>query len=318
MPRMARYNVPGVVYHLITRFVDRAWFLTDDEERATYLRFLANALVTSDWRCIAYALMSNHIHLAFIAGVDRMATWLKRVHSPFAHWMNKRHGRLGPVLAHRPKDYAVLPQDEAKLIAYIHNNPVRAGVVTRASESTWTSHRAYAGLVEAPSWLHVDDGLRRMGLESGEVDAWIDLTPGSAERPDVRRIHREARRRGALEVATPLFDGQRTTVPLVARPFAHVRVDPRHLIQEIAELTALPETAICSRRRSPELLMARTVASHSGRLLGLTSSDIAAALGVSDQAVSNYRQRALTAFAKEVIERVLERMGAGSKQPKLG
>ena len=39
------------------------------------------------------------------------------------------------------------------LLRYVHNNPVRAGVVDRASDSNWSSHRAYLGLEESPKWL---------------------------------------------------------------------------------------------------------------------------------------------------------------------
>jgi hypothetical protein len=39
------------------------------------------------------------------------------------------------------------------LLRYVHNNPVRAGIVERASESSWSSHRAYLGLEFCPPWL---------------------------------------------------------------------------------------------------------------------------------------------------------------------
>src|SRR5215467_11293888 len=135
--RMARLFVPEVVYHLIWRFVDRRWFFTADEERETYLRMLGHALSQTEWRCLAYALMSNHIHLAAVAGRDPLGPWAKAVNSNFAQWMNQRHGRLGPLIADRPRAHATAPEKEAGVISYIHNNPVRARVVERASDSTW-------------------------------------------------------------------------------------------------------------------------------------------------------------------------------------
>ena len=63
MPRKPRSNQPGVVYHLISRFVEREWFIKEEEEREYYVRLLGRALSESDWRCLAYAVMSNHIHL---------------------------------------------------------------------------------------------------------------------------------------------------------------------------------------------------------------------------------------------------------------
>src|SRR5262245_19821839 len=109
MPRPIRHNVPGTVYHLISRFVDREWFVETPEERATYLRLLARAIQISDWLCLAYAVMSNHIHLAMLAGEQPLGPIIRQVHSPFADWMNRRHDRIGSMFVRGPKDYRVPP-----------------------------------------------------------------------------------------------------------------------------------------------------------------------------------------------------------------
>jgi len=55
MPRLPRFIEPGTVYHLISRFVDREWFIKREDERRTYLRLLGRALLDSDWRCFSFA-----------------------------------------------------------------------------------------------------------------------------------------------------------------------------------------------------------------------------------------------------------------------
>ena len=60
MSRVARLTVPQSLHHVISRFVDREWFFASDVERARYLALLGRALSTTDWRCVAYCLMSNH------------------------------------------------------------------------------------------------------------------------------------------------------------------------------------------------------------------------------------------------------------------
>src|ERR1043165_5525188 len=130
--RVARYIHIGAVHHVICRFVDREWFIRDAHERSRYLELLGEALLKSDWRCMAYALMSSHLHFAMVPGDQDLEHWTKAVNSPFARWMNNRYERLGPLFADRPATYAMKPQDEGALIAYIHNNPVRAGVARRA------------------------------------------------------------------------------------------------------------------------------------------------------------------------------------------
>lgn len=78
----------------------------------------------------------------------------KKVHSPFGNWVNAKRKGIGAILAERPKSVLVHTETYGmELIRYVHNNPVRAGIVERASESGWSSHRAYLGLESAPEWL---------------------------------------------------------------------------------------------------------------------------------------------------------------------
>jgi putative transposase len=303
--RTARNNAPGVAYHVISRFVDREWFFNDDKDRALYLRLLAHALASSDWLCLAYALMSNHIHLSLIAGHMPLSSWAKPAHSAFAQAMNRRYGRLGGVFADRPKDFAVAPEKEGQLLAYIHNNPVRAGVVSQASESEWTSHRAYLGLVRSPKWLHVAEGLARAGFSDGShFDAWVNVTAGESAEVQVDGVRRMVRRRGAINVGTPAGPA----VPLMIRPFAHIRTDPRTLVRLVAEVVRVPEVVLCSRRRMPDAIRARRVVAHCGQAMGLTVGDIAAALGISRQSVSDSGRSPLDERGMRVYSAVCERL----------
>ena len=305
--RPIRHFVPGVVYHLIWRFVDRRWFFSSDEERARYLRLLGRAVSTSDWSCFSYALMDNHIHLGARAGRMHLCDWTRRVNSPFALWLNQRHDRLGPVFAHRVADYAVMPAKVGNLIAYIHNNPVRAGVVAHARDSHWTSHRAYVGLEPAPQWLKIDAGIELGRLSRPEFDTFVENTPGESGIVELDRIGRAVRRLGAVEVATP----SSAVVPLVARAFAHVRPDPRAIVCIAAELSGVPTPLLCSQRRGTDVLVARRATVHAGKALGVSATDLAAALGVSITAVSKIAQRTLGDHEARLTRIIVERAQLG-------
>jgi putative transposase len=303
--RIPRRPTIGAVHHVISRFVDRSWLLTDDQERGEYLRLLGRALDRSSWRCLAYALMSNHIHLAFVAGEDAMSTWTKRTHSPFANWINERHGRLGPVFADRPAMFVVRPEHEGRLIAYIHNNPVRAGVAPSPGASPWTSHAAYLR-ARAPSWLHVEEGLARCGVDRAGFDAWVTSINAEAPQPELGSLQRAVRARGAVHVATPTVAP--TEAPLVRRPFARLRPDPRTVVDVVAAVVGAPATAFASRRRHPQLVAARVITAQAGRALGLTGSEIAAALGVERQTVSRLACRRISSAERALTDAVISRL----------
>ena len=303
--RLARLHAPGVLYHVICRFADGAWFLRGAPERAAYLRWLGYAMQRSDWRCLGYALMSNHIHLAMVAGDESLASWAKRAHSPFSQWVNERFERFGHVFAHRPKDFAVLPENEAMLLAYIHNNPVAAGVCGAARDSAWTSHRAYLGLARRPRWLDVELGLARCGFDGGEsFDRFVTANPGESAESDVAAVARRAAQRGALVAATP---STRST-PIVARAFAHVRPDPVRLLELVEETTHVALARYCSRQRSGALVAARQVAVQAGRAMGLSAGDLATAMGLAAQTVSRLSRRAMLPQCEDATARVLRAM----------
>src|SRR5207253_2547042 len=101
-----------------------------------------------------------------IAGRSRAEALFKPLHTGFAGWLNHVQGTLGPVFADRPLFVAVASARAACLLAYVHNNPVRAGVVASAARSTWTSHQFYLDARPAPPWLRVEQGLALAGFDT--------------------------------------------------------------------------------------------------------------------------------------------------------
>jgi len=304
--RIARHTVPGMVHHVISRIIDREW-LIDDEARERYLRLLGRALADSDWRCLSWALMSNHVHHGMVAGASTLASWIQRVHAPFASWLNERHGWIGPVFAGRPVVWVVRPEHEGELIAYIHNNPARAGLGT-ARDSTWTSHRAYVGTARAPTWLALREGMQRAGCSNvDEFEAFVSGRAGATRNePELADFYREARRRGAVELATPTLDP--LEVPIVARYYAHIRLDPRDLIGAIAVAAGLSYELVCGTGRQAPIASVRRVIFHAAALLGISRAATAAALGISPQAGSKHALARLTAAEAALLSEYLWRL----------
>jgi hypothetical protein len=121
---------------------------------------------------------------------------------------------------------------------------------------------------------------------------------------DVDEIGRVARRRGALAVATP----STAVIPLVGRPFAHVRVSPQTLLAIAAELAQLRLPVICSRNRGPAALAARRAVVHAGRMLGLSITELATSLGLSSTAVAKIARRALVGIEQQLVANIIDRV----------
>ncbi len=166
MARTARLSAPLALHHIIARIVNGEFRIRCDDERSEYLCRLGRSLGRCDWTMLGYALMSNHVHLLCRAGAAPSDRLVRSVHSGFAHWLNRTQNRLGPVFAERHTTNLVPDAHASRALAYIHNNPVRAGVAADAAETTWTSHRAYLGLEPAPTWLAVEHGLHYSGFDA--------------------------------------------------------------------------------------------------------------------------------------------------------
>jgi REP element-mobilizing transposase RayT len=309
MPRFARLHAPGALVHVIARFVNRDHRLAGPEERAAVLERIPAAMARCDWSVHAYALMSNHLHLAVIAGMDPPWRLLKPLHIAIARWLNRTQGTLGPVFAGRATTVVMAPERMAVLAAYIHNNPVRAGLVREAAGSSWSSHRAWLGIEPAPGWLGVERGLALAGFEAsgrgrGGFDEWVAARRGDPRDPDLSGLHlATAQRRVRASLALPVDlaspqerggAGLASTVLLRGPAAIAPRWDGdlRVLLQRVSEHTAVSVEELCARSHRPAAVRARRLALVAGAwLLRRDVKEVAAALGISGTAGSHLLRR---------------------------
>jgi putative transposase len=117
------------------------WFAgTDrlDMLESALLRVMKN----SGWRLEAWAVFSNHYH--FVAHAEEKATPLrvaiKRLHGETAREVNRRDGAAGRAVWHNFWDTALtFEKSYLARLNYVHQNPVKHGVVAVACQYRWCS-----------------------------------------------------------------------------------------------------------------------------------------------------------------------------------
>ncbi len=324
MARIARYTPPGTVQHVISRYVNREIRVTHGAERANYLRRYARALARTDWLALTYALMGNHNHWGNLAGSAALRELYHPVNSGFRRWLNDQQNRSGPLFEDRPQNITFDRERVAILIAYIHNNPVRAGVVADPADSDWTSHRAYIGEARAPEWLDVDLGLRLCGFDatpSGRL-AFHEFVVSLSKMPrnpslsgeNSNRVRADARRElGADIEITASMEAAGSRYEIMARPMAALvprwRGTVTTLLDAVSRETHVPVAEIRSKTRRRDVVRARRLAllvwtARFGREQG----ELASAVGIGPAAASQLLSRTgpLRALA-EVADRVERR-----------
>jgi REP element-mobilizing transposase RayT len=335
MPRYRRQIASGSVQHIISRFVNRefrfdATLPTGRDARREYLRRAARALHRSDWRALGFALMSSHVHWAMQAGSQPSSSVIKPLHAGFAGWLNTLEGRLGPVFADRHRNLTFEGESAVLLIAYIHNNPVRAGIVGDPVESRWTSHRAYLGLVAAPPWLDVKLGLHLCGFDATAAGRlrfheMVVAHSSQAKRIDLSGGDVQARRRAirlalraSAEISSPrvVLRDDRLRVEVTPLLIGNSRARPMWngpaiaLLREVSNLTGTTITEMRSRSREQHVVQARRLAMVTwtrelhrpavelGRVFGLTTSTTSALVASAPPSM----RAAAAALATRLIE----------------
>src|SRR5215471_11089303 len=163
MARPLRLEVSGGLYHVMARGNERKAIFRDDVDRRRYLDRVAHYREKFGFQFLAYCLMNNHVHLAIETGKVPLSKVMAGLQSSYTQYFNRRHDRVGHLFQGRYKAFLVEEDRYAlALVRYIHENPVRAGVVERPEQYEWSSDRFYRK-GKGPEWLDSDRVLRMLG-----------------------------------------------------------------------------------------------------------------------------------------------------------
>ena len=164
MPRPPRPLEVNAFSHVTSRGNRGEPIFTDPTDFVRFLEITEQATVRFRWQCLAYCLMTNHYHLVVRTPEPSISQALHHLNGSYARWFNRRHGYQGHLFQRRFHSRAI-ESDWHLLEAcrYVVLNPVRAGLVGRPSEWTWSSYRATIGASPEACTLALDELLGFFG-----------------------------------------------------------------------------------------------------------------------------------------------------------
>lgn len=142
--RRARITFEGAFHHAMNRGHDGKAIFKRDTEKELLLEKLKSCSKQLSMRILAYCIMDNHYHIVLQNSSGRMSDFFKQMNGRFGSIYRKTLGGRGYVFQDRFK--SMLIQDETYLllaIAYVLNNPVRAGLVKNAYGYKWSTYSLY-------------------------------------------------------------------------------------------------------------------------------------------------------------------------------
>lgn len=305
---MLRPSLPGVPFHVTARTQwQEPLFHGIEGEVAELIR---GSIDRSDAHLLSYAVMANHIHVIAVQGrrplsalmqplLRRIALLCRRSTAREGHVF---HGRFHHSACHDPEYFR-------SMIAYVHLNPVRAGICLDPGNYAWTSHRDYArgcSVDALPRYVHgVERGLRIFARRSDHRQAqwqrayqafvrWrVDFDDYLSDENSWRPAPRPP-----LSIGGDLHwhreYGSASTLRLTgaSQPPARIADLRDHLSSLLDEIAPdLPLSQLCSGGRGRPLVSVRNQIIARAISAGYTTTKLATFLNISPSAVSGMRAR---------------------------
>lgn len=138
------------------RGINRQSIFEDQEDYEKFMETIKHYKEISRYEIYAYCLMGNHVHLLLKTGEEPLEQIMRRICGSYVYWYNWKYKRIGNLFQDRFKSEAV--ENDEYLITvqrYIHQNPLKAGLVSKIEEYKWSSYREYVDkpIVVQPDFL---------------------------------------------------------------------------------------------------------------------------------------------------------------------
>ena len=134
------------IYHVIQRGNEKKNIFRNNCDRYKYIEVLIKAKEKYNFLIHGYCLMDNHIHILLDANGNDMSIIMQSITVSYVSYFNKTYDRCGHLFQDRFRSEQVLTNEYLLEVSrYIHNNPVKAGIVSNLTQYIWTSFGKYIG-----------------------------------------------------------------------------------------------------------------------------------------------------------------------------
>jgi putative transposase len=279
MPRKPRIELPGGLYHVISRGNNRRRVFRSPDDYLKFTEILAAQKSKLPFYLYGYCLMPNHIHLLIEMRHDPISRIMQRVLTSYSQHHNRKYRKTGHVFQGRYK--SILCQSDqylGELVRYLHLNPVRARIVSRPEDYEYSGHRAYLGmvageLVDAEPVLRHFGGNKRRAVEVHR--RYVEAGVGQKHREEYYRVA-EGQLLGSEEFLEEVEHrvGEHRSKRVWPK---EVRIE--ELLSAAERMSGLVREELCSNSKRRATVAVKEAVIVLGRRAGIRGSDLAAALG---------------------------------------
>jgi putative transposase len=167
------------VHHLYARGNRKQLIFLDERDRFVYLKILGIVVADYGWRCLAYCLMTNHVHLLIETPEANLGAGVQQAHGSYARVFNDRHQRSGHLFQGRYGTTVIRTDEQlCAAVRYVALNPVTAGLCSAPEQWIWGS------CCRRPPWLDHARLLEYLGAGGGDPRRrYAELTATDSQPP---------------------------------------------------------------------------------------------------------------------------------------
>lgn len=141
LPRKARCNLRGNFFHIMVQGINKEYIFQNNKYKDKYIKLLKDAKMF-DIKIIAFCIMDNHAHLLLeILEIKKLSKFMWKINFEFARYYNEKEKRVGVVFRNRYRIQEIYDKKYLLCcIAYIYNNPVKAGMVNDCKDYKYSNY----------------------------------------------------------------------------------------------------------------------------------------------------------------------------------
>jgi|CXWL01.1.fsa_nt_gi REP element-mobilizing transposase RayT len=235
MGRAPRAQFPGALYHVYARGNRRERLFLDDDDYQSYIEALNHTATRLGVAVLAYCLMPNHPHLCVRTDGTPLSVFMQRINTRHARRFNNKYALRGHLHEGR---YRALLVDEAiyllRLVRYIHQNPVRAGLTATLEAWAYSSHNEY---LSPNTWVAREPVLAHFS-SLADYQAFANQPSNTEDADTFSKAGRGFRYAGAASAVagvTIAVQKQQQGAPLLWLPLGRCQVEAPQTIEAEAE-----------------------------------------------------------------------------------
>lgn len=144
MAHPPRQYIEGYWYHVYARSMEEVCLFENEAERVWFVQELDDIFTRRQCQLGAICLLDTHYHALVKMGPVLLERVLNGLHMSYTKFINATRQRNGSLFDTRPGAEIILDdQYMLQLVPYIHQNPVKAGLVSSALDYKWSTDALY-------------------------------------------------------------------------------------------------------------------------------------------------------------------------------